>query len=945
MKRNIYLLLLISLILFVSVVYAKESTVEESQIEEGNLDFYKYPDVFYPPEEELAKQGMTLESYKQALKRSAPKNRNSSVNNIWGTCPTTGTVKIPVLLVKFSDKNITTYNLSDINNYFNSQDINSNFISVSKYYNMQSYGTLNFVFDVYDWTTMPQTFAYYSANNVTEYQLPIDAYTTFNPSVDFAQYDNDNDGRIDGAVIIYPDIGKTTSLGIWPQTRILKADFDYLFDNKYLGNTSLVSERKSDTSNYFATVIAIHELAHILGLPDLYSLNPQGTFDEGPIYQMSMMIFKDYTSTTNHCLNKPINLDVWSRYFLGWITPKELNTFDDKNQTLRSVNYYPDAVILKNNNLLDREYFIIENRQRDSNVSNLDKCLFSNSSPYNIGGFAIYHVDENKIEAHYPNINGNVNWDPDGNYYDDTTRPGITYEKNYVTSLNSFTIQVADLYYYQNTLPGIREYFDENHHLRPGYTTFDMTTKSYSGNPNPLIRFQAWSGPTDNIKTATILIAEDTITPIIDYNSGTYPEGTEFVISTTTPDSIIYYTTDGSTPNFNSPQIESGSAITLPVGTITLKAMAKGEDYYKSEIITRTYTITGTVANPQATPASGFVDYGTQVSLSTTTDGATIRYILDGSEPTESSSIYSSPITITQDTIIKARAFKENWQPSDIVEFNYTVNVVVAPVASQESGVLDFRTPVTLSTTTTGATIRYTIDGTEPTATSPIYTYPIYVVRPITLKAKTFKTGQEPSDTSSYDYQVKLSNPKFNIDSGNYPFTTKIILTSDVPGVQIYYTTDGSDPNDGQLYTAPLRLLEDTQLRVISKRIDYVDSDIIQKDYSISHQEQQVPTLLINPRTPRAYENFDITYITERHWEDDINFSINNMNGCTFNLRHPLLYNDGHYSYYIFENNRCIRRQQRRLTFVASNQNDLERVDTEITILDSGITAIAVGRE
>ena len=383
----------------------------------------------------------------------------------------------------------------------------------------------------------------------------------------------------------------------------------------------------------------------------------------------------------------------------------------------------------------------------------------------------------------------------------------------------------------------------------------------------------------------------------------------------------------------------------MPVGTTTLKAIAKGEDYYKSEIISRTYTINGTVATPTATPASGFVDYGAHVSLSTTTDGAIIRYTLDGNDPTESSAIYNSPITITQNTTIKAKAFLEGWNQSGIADFNYTINAVVAPIASQESGVLDFRTPVTLSTTTTGATIRYTIDGTEPTATSPIYNYPIYVVRPIILKAKTFKTGQGPSDTSSYDYQVKLSNPKFNIDSGNYPFTTKIILTSDVPGVQIYYTTDGSDPNDGQLYTAPLRLLEDTQLRVISKRIDYVDSDIIQKDYSISHQEQQVPILLINPRTPRAYENFDITYITERHWEDDINFSINNMNGCTFNLRHPLLYNDGHYSYYIFENNRCIRRQQRRLTFVASNQNDLERVDTEITILDSGITAIAVGRE
>jgi M6 family metalloprotease-like protein len=934
MKRNIYLLLLISLILFVSVVYAKESTVEESQIAEDNLDFYKYPDVFYPSAEELAEQGLTLDSYIQLLKDTAPKNRNSSVSNIWGTAPLSGTIRIPVLLVQFSDRT-STLTQAQVNEKFNSSNyLNGAGVSVSKYYYKQSYGNLNIVFDVWGWQQAPNAYTYYTLNESRKQQLIPDTINLFNPSVNFAQYDNDNDGRLDGVVILYA--GNQGSIGLF--TKILRESTVYSVDGKYYGNTALVSEKYQSNFNY--TELISHEFAHILGLPDIYSNHPAGpsSSNYGPMYGISMMA----TSNNNSCsTNKPLNLDGWSRYFFGWINPITLTTDSSKEINLRSVNDYPDAVILRNSNMGAREFFFVENRYRNlSDTTNLDNCLFGDGSTAT-SGFAIYHVDENKIEAHYPN--NWINWDPDGNYYNDTTWPGITFEENYVAAfITPPNHTITDLYYYDSSQPGIKENFDENPYTGVG-AIWDRTTKTYTDNSNPLIRFKSISPSYQSTMTAKMLVGEETATPTTTLYSGTYPQTTQVTLSTATPNATIYYTIDGNEPTTSS--LVYTDSITLPVGAITLKAMAKKDDYYISDIMSITYTITGMVSNPIAAPSSGTVDYGTQVSLSTTTDGATIRYTLDGNDPTESSSIYSSPINITQDTTIKARAFKENWQPSEITEFNYIVNVVAAPIASQESGVLDFRTPVTLSTTTTGATIRYTIDGTEPTATSPIYNYPIYVVRQITLKAKTFKTGQEPSDTSSYDYQVKLLNPKFNIDSGSYLFTTKIILTSDVPGAQIYYTTDGSDPNDGQLYTTPLRLLEDTQLRVISKRIDYVDSDIIQKEYSISHQEQQIPTLLINPRTPRSYENFDITYITERHWEDDINFSINNMNGCTFNLRRPLLYNDGHYNYYIFENNRCIRRQQRRLTFVASNQNDLESVDTEITILDPGLTAIAVGRE
>lgn len=1022
MDKKAYLFLIIVIVL-INTIYAKDLEIADkvlSDIQEDAFDFYKYQDVFYPPEEELAKQGTTLESYKQSLKQSAPKNRNSTVANIWGTCPTTGTVHIPVLLVQFTDK-FPMYTLEDINYYFNSPVIESNFISVSKYYNMQSYGALNLVFDVKPWTTMPRSFSYYSATADTEFQLVIDAYTTFNLDVNFAEYDNDNDGRIDGAVLIYPDIGINGVSGIWPQTRILKEHDDNSVDGKYLGNAALVSERKSTGHNYFATVVATHEFAHVLGLMDFYTSS-----NKGAIYQMSMMIFKEYSGSTNYCLNKPINLDVWSRYFLGWIEPEILTTESYQNISLRSVNDYPDAVILRNNNFGTREFFIIENRHRSlTDLNNLDRCMFNNSN-YNTGGFAIYHVDEQYIENNY--ANNNIMYDPDG-ICGSNSHPGISNEQNVVTSCSSTDSSLAatkeDLYF-DGELSGCNQFsrFDENAHnctsddLLP---ELDFISNSYIGINTTFVRFQALSPASQYTMIAKMLVGEETVIPTAYPDSGTHPENTQITLSTTTPQSTIYYTTDGTNPTTNS-TVYSGS-ILLPVGPVTLKAIARRNGYYVSDIMSNMYTITGTVANVIAIPGSGSVNSGTEVVLSSPTDGATIRYTLDNSEPDENSNIYSEPIIITQDINLTARAFKDNWQPSLIVVFNYTVNraaiptaspisgtavdynstvslssptadatikytldnsepnensniystpititgtttikaktfkqghlpsetvdfnytlaSVATPVASHTGGEILFRTPVTLSTITPGAIIRYTINGTEPTGTSPRYLFPIYIVQPITLKVKAFKDGQQSSEIAVYNYQVKLTEPIVNISSGNYPFTTKIKLISDIPGAQIYYTTDGTDPNNGQLYTTHLRLLEDTHLRAIAKRTGYEDSEILNKNYVVSNQEQQVPKLLIDPRI-KAYENFDVTYITERHWTEEVNFTITNINGCTFNLR-PLIYNDGHYTYYIFENNRCIRRQRTRLTLMARDQNGEERADAELLILDSGLQAVSVG--
>ena len=85
------------------------------------------------------------------------------------------------------------------------------------------------------------------------------------------------------------------------------------------------------------------------------------------------------------------------------------------------------------------------------------------------------------------------------------------------------------------------------------------------------------------------------------------------------------------------------------------------------------------VADPVLMPASCFFSPSTNVTIACATSGATIRYTLNGSEPDETSAVYSAPIPLTATTTVKARAFAANKDPSDIVFATYTLGEAPAP--------------------------------------------------------------------------------------------------------------------------------------------------------------------------------------------------------------------------------------------------------------------------
>jgi hypothetical protein len=130
----------------------------------------------------------------------------------------------------------------------------------------------------------------------------------------------------------------------------------------------------------------------------------------------------------------------------------------------------------------------------------------------------------------------------------------------------------------------------------------------------------------------------------------------------------------------------------------------------------------------------------------------------DGTSPTVPSGFTCSPTSLTTVGIIPITVTYGGKSTS----FNVTVNEVTPPPAQQvasvtanpDSGAVSAGTMVALSTETSGATIRYTTNGSEPTASSTQYTAPIAINAATTIKAKAFKSDMTDSEIATFAYTV-----------------------------------------------------------------------------------------------------------------------------------------------------------------------------------------------
>ncbi len=332
-----------------------------------------------------------------------------------------------VLLIEFKDVKLT----KDIN-YWKQHYFNSQIKSVNGYYEEVSKGKQSF--NPVLFATKAKTFEdqngniiqledgvakvtlnqnHHGINNRTAITNEIkEAFNIAKDYIDFSVYENYY------GYIKQEELSVSTVIAGWEESNSAnasKSNTTWAFARRVVAGNSMVTVRLEDSEQSeqhrvellsFATQgeiysgnelndkaqpmgvgVTVHELGHVLGLPDLYDY---GMDSEG-IGAYSLMGSGNWGKAENDTIpgQTPVHLDAWSKIALGFVEPTTikgdseifndyiLNSFDAENYNVLKVTSSAD----------ENQYFLLENRQK----TGYDEGLFNHTEN---SGILIYHVDE-----------------------------------------------------------------------------------------------------------------------------------------------------------------------------------------------------------------------------------------------------------------------------------------------------------------------------------------------------------------------------------------------------------------------------------------------------------------------------------------------------------------------------------------------------------------------
>ncbi len=256
-----------------------------------------------------------------------------------------------------------------------------------------------------------------------------------------------------------------------------------------------------------------------------------------------------------------------------------------------------------------------------------------------------------------------------------------------------------------------------------------------------------------------------------------------------------------------------------------------------------------------ASPSGGQVSAGTTVTLTAKAEGSTVSgcdiyYTTNGSTPSKSSTKYtSSGVTINSNCTLKAIAYKDGYETSEVLEENYTIKssnidptaIDVSPSSKTIKVGETFYCSYTLTPSNATTTVTWYSDNSNiasvnssgmVTGVSTGYTY---------INAKT-ANGKEDWCKVTVESNP---NPKLSLSAspsgGGVAKGTIVTLTakangSTIYGCDIYYTTNGSTPTKSSTkYTSSgITINSNCTLKAIAYKDGYETSDVLTTSYTIN---------------------------------------------------------------------------------------------------------------
>ena len=243
------------------------------------------------------------------------------------------------------------------------------------------------------------------------------------------------------------------------------------------------------------------------------------------------------------------------------------------------------------------------------------------------------------------------------------------------------------------------------------------------------------------------------------------------------------------------------------------------------------------VGTPTFGTAPGLKYTPITLALNCATSGAIIKYTTDGTDPSPTDgTTYTVAFDVTESTTVKAMAFKSGLADSAVASGAYEMKVYLPTF---NPGPTTYTSPVSVAigTTSPGAQLYYTLDGSDPTPTTGTpYVASVPIATTTTLKARGFRAGWTDSDLKSGTYTMNfgtLTAPVASQPSGTYTSSVEIELTAQA-WAEIRYTTNGTTPvATSALYTGPLTISTATTLKAKAFHPDYVASAVTTESYTI----------------------------------------------------------------------------------------------------------------
>jgi Legume lectin domain/Chitobiase/beta-hexosaminidase C-terminal domain len=231
------------------------------------------------------------------------------------------------------------------------------------------------------------------------------------------------------------------------------------------------------------------------------------------------------------------------------------------------------------------------------------------------------------------------------------------------------------------------------------------------------------------------------------------------------------------------------------------------------QVISWTYSSNGSTQQPAATPvispATGTFTSPQTVTITDATPSSTIYYTMDGSQPTTSSTQYTGSFPVNTTTTVKAIATASGFTQSATATSVITINQqspAATPVISPATGTFSTAQTVTITDATSGATIFYTIDGSQPTTSSTQYTSGFTVSTTTTVKAIATASGFTHSNTATSVITIQSGSPTINFGSGFSAGSMSFNGRTSLNGTRLRLTDGGQAEASSAWFSTPVNV-------------------------------------------------------------------------------------------------------------------------------------------